>query len=275
VPMGPGEHRSVAFSDEAELEPVLAPFVHDGLAGRDKVLYVTDVTHPAVATGLLRGWGIDPDVYTGRLEVRTLGTSDPDLMVAQLTEAAHRARAEGYRALRFTGEMSWAVREGTDSLTAFETKVQAVFDSGVAMGICQYDRRVFPPVTLSELQRLHGGTDVDLEFDGALLRIRRSVDPPGLELDGEIDANAVGELTRALSSAVRRERGDVHVDMGRISFIDLSGLRALVDTATTLDEGRSLVLDPVPEHVAQLISLIGWDRAPGLRVQGGDARWSR
>ncbi|WP_239116387.1 MEDS domain-containing protein [Planotetraspora phitsanulokensis] len=272
--MGPGEHRSVAFSDEAELEPVLAPFVSEGLAGRDKVLYITDVTHPAVAVGLLRGWGIDPDAHAGRLEVRALGTSDPDVMVAELTEAAHRARAEGYRALRFTGEMSWAVREGTETLTAFETQVQAVFDSGLAMGVCQYDRRVFPPVTLSELQRLHTGTDVDLEFDGALLRIRRSARPPGLDLDGEIDANGVGELARALSSAVRRERGDVHVDMGRISFIDLSGLRVLVDTATALAEGRSLVLNRVPEHVVQLIRLIGWDRAPGLRVRGGGARWS-
>jgi anti-anti-sigma factor len=275
VNMGPGDHRSVAYSDEAELEPVLAPFVAEGLAGRDKVLYVTDVTHPAVATGLLRGWGVDTDAHADRLEVVRLGTSDPDEMVTQIAEAARRAVAEGYRALRFTGEMSWAVREGTASLTDFETKIQALFDSGVAMGVCQYDRRLFPPVTLTELQRMHRAADVRLEFDGALLRIRRTAEPPGIELDGEVDANGLGELTRALSAAVLRERGDVHVDMAKITFMDLSGLRALVDTASALEAGRFLVLGHVPEHVAQLIRLIGWDTAPGLRVREGDSGGSR
>ncbi|GII54121.1 hypothetical protein Pth03_25100 [Planotetraspora thailandica] len=250
---------------------MLAPFVLDGLTGRDKVLYLTDVTHPAVVTGLLRGWGVDTEAHAGRLDVVRLGTSDPDEIVTHVAEAARQAVGEGYRALRFTGEMSWAVREGTQSLTDFETKIQALFDSGVAMGVCQYDRRLFPPAALSELLRMHRAADVTLEFDGALLRIRRVAQPPGIELEGEIDGHGLGELTRALASAVRRERGDVHVDMSRITFIDLSGLRALVDTASALEAGRSLVLSRVPEHVAQLIRLIGWDAVPGLRVYEGDA----
>ncbi|WP_370019034.1 MEDS domain-containing protein [Planotetraspora sp. GP83] len=272
--MRPGDHRSVTYSDEAELEPVLAPFLSEGLAGSDKVLYFTDITHPAIVTGLLRAWGVGPDAYIadGRLDVRQMETSDPDLLVNHLAEAARQARAQGYRALRVTGEMSWAVREGTARLAAYETKVQSLFDTGLAMGICQYDRRLFQPVVLAELQRIHQGRDMDLEFDGALMRIRRTVDPPGIRVEGEVDANTLGELNKALSSAVLREPGDVHVHLGEVSFIDLSGLRALVDTAGAIGDGRSLVLDPVPEHVLQLIKLIGWDGTPGLRLHGGDPR---
>ncbi|MEW9533643.1 MEDS domain-containing protein [Microbispora sp. NPDC049125] len=262
----------MAYSDEADLEPVLAPFIADGLAQGDKVLYLTDVTHPAVVTGLLRAWGVRPDEFAadGRLDVRPLTTNDPDSLIGELARTARLARAEGYRALRVTAEMSWGVREGTERLVAFETKVHSLYDSGMAMGVCQYDRRLFDPVVLAEIQRIHQEADTDLEFAGAFLRIHRTGDPPGLRVEGEVDANSLDPLAEALTAAGRRCRGDVHVDLSGVSFIDLSGMRALVDTAQSLGSGRSLVLAQVPKHVHQLFKLIGWDGAPGLRLRGSD-----
>ncbi|GAB1817597.1 MEDS domain-containing protein [Herbidospora sp. RD11066] len=263
--MQPGDHRSVAYSDEAELEPVLAPFIAEGLAGADKVLYLTDVTHPAVVTGLLRGWGVDTTdaARSGRLEIHRLESFTP----ADVAEQADRARSEGYRALRVTGEMSWAVRAGHERLAAFESGLQRVFDTGTALGVCQFDKRLFGPGELADLLRLHRADDHDLLLQTALLRIRRTFGPDGIRVEGEIDATSSADLARRLADAAQTVSGDLHVDLHGVTFIDLAGLRALVDTAKTLGDQRELVLGPVPEHVGQLMRLIGWHTTPGLRIE--------
>lgn len=262
--MQPGDHRSVAYSDEAELEPVLAPFIGEGLAGADKVLYLTDVTHPAVVTGLLRGWGVDTAgaARSGRLEIRRLEEFTP----ADVAVQADRALSEGYRALRVTGEMSWAVRAGHKRLAEFESGLQKVFDTGTALGVCQFDKRLFAPGVLADLLRLHRPDDHDLMLETGLLRIRRTFEPAGIRVEGEIDATSSAELARRLFEAGQTVSGDLHVDLQGVTFIDLAGLRAVVEAAKHLGDQRELVLGPVPDHVGQLVRLIGWHTSPGLRI---------
>lgn len=113
---------------------------------------------------------------------------------------------------------------------------------------------------------------MNLEFDGAILRIQRTSAPPGLVVEGEVDATTVNELSKALSEAIQDREGDVNVDLGGVTFIDLAGLRVLADAASVLPVGRSLVLAPVAAHVEHLIRLIGWDDTPGLRLAGRGAR---
>ncbi|WP_066361925.1 MEDS domain-containing protein [Herbidospora mongoliensis] len=262
--MQPGDHRSVAYSDEAELEPVLAPFIAEGLAGADKVLYLTDVTHPSVVTGLLRGWGVDTAdaARSGQLEIRRLEAFTP----ADVAVQADQARSEGYRALRVTGEMSWAVRAGHDRLAEFESGLQKVFDTGTALGVCQFDKRLFGAEALADLLRLHRPDDHDLLLETGLLRIRRTFGPDGIRVEGEIDATSSADLAHRLSESAEAVPGDLHVDLHGVTFIDLAGLRALVDTAKNLGDQRELVLGPVPDHVSQLMRLIGWHTSPGLRI---------
>ncbi|MCG5212576.1 STAS domain-containing protein [Streptosporangium sp. KLBMP 9127] len=107
-----------------------------------------------------------------------------------------------------------------------------------------------------------------LEFDGALLRIRVTAEPPGLRVEGEVDLNNLAAFTESLTEAVKRMPGDVHLDLAELSFIDLAGLRVIADTATALCDGRNLVLAPVAPHVHHLIKMIGWDATPGLRLAG-------
>jgi anti-anti-sigma factor len=90
--------------------------------------------------------------------------------------------------------------------------------------------------------------------------------PPGLRLAGEIDTTTRAAFARALALAMQSGPGDVHADLGGVSFIDVDGLRALVATASSLGGGRMLVLNSVPAHVARLLELTGWDAAPGLRI---------
>jgi anti-anti-sigma regulatory factor len=48
--------------------------------------------------------------------------------------------------------------------------------------------------------------------------------------------------------------------------MDLAGLRVLVSTAEQLPAGRDLVLHSVRPYLRRIVQLVGWDRAPGLRI---------
>ncbi|MCW2881205.1 MAG: hypothetical protein JWQ95_5305 [Sphaerisporangium sp.] len=113
---------------------------------------------------------------------------------------------------------------------------------------------------------------MDLEFDGAILRIRRIADPPELRVEGAIDATTVNELSKALATAVQCGDGDVRVNLEGVTFVDLAGLRVLADAASALPEGRALILWRVPGHVRHLIRLVGWDTTPGLRLFDTETR---
>jgi anti-anti-sigma factor len=103
-----------------------------------------------------------------------------------------------------------------------------------------------------------------LVFDGALLRICSIDEPPGLRLEGEIDLNNLAAFGTALAEATRRTPGDVHLDLAELTFIDLAGLRVIMEAAAGMCQGRNLVLSPVAPHVHHLIRMIGWDLTPGL-----------
>ncbi|MEV6867741.1 MEDS domain-containing protein [Streptosporangium subroseum] len=276
----PGEHLCLTFDDDEEREPVLAAFVSDGLARGDQVIYHTDMTHPAVLIGLLRGWGVDPDPFLARGQLRIDGAEetyfsggcfDPDLAVESLAKAAAGALRQGYRALRVTGEMSCALRSGPERLAEYESRIKPILETGTAMAVCQYDRRLFAPEQLPRLRGVHDReVSMGLRFDGGLLRIRPMVDPHGLRVEGEVDAATLPVFTTALHEAVRRMSGDIHVDVGKLAFVDLAGLRAIIDLAAGLEAPRSLRLSPESSHVHQLIKMIGWDTTPGLRLSGDD-----
>lgn len=107
---------------------------------------------------------------------------------------------------------------------------------------------------------------MSVEFENGLLRIIRTVDPYGLRVEGAVDHSTVAVFGASLDRIVKATRQDVHADLGGVRFIDVAGVRALVSVASRLEDGRLLVLDPVPRHVRHLLHLVGWDAVPGLRL---------
>ncbi|NRQ35310.1 STAS domain-containing protein [Nonomuraea sp. NN258] len=89
-------------------------------------------------------------------------------------------------------------------------------------------------------------------------------------MSGEIDVGNLATLVRALRWAVRVSGQDIRLDLAGLTFIDVAGLRFIVAVAAGLPPGRSIVLDAVPPHVRRLMTLVGWDRAPGLAFTGAD-----
>lgn len=166
IDLQPGDHLCCLYETEEEHRTVRTCFLRQGLEQGDKVLYIVD-THTAEAVlSYLRDDGLEigPYLAQGQLNVFSAneaytreGIFDPDDMTALLRTETERALSEGYRALRVTGEMTWALRglPGSERLIEYEAKLNDFFSSSKCLAICQYDRRRFDPALLLDVLATH------------------------------------------------------------------------------------------------------------------------
>src|ERR1700730_9003336 len=94
--------------------------------------------------------------------------------------------------------------------------------------ISQYDRAV--PMAVLRLP---------IEQEDTQLRVSRNPERGWLRISGEIDAWNVGAIREALQATLF-EQGDIHVDVSHLLFCDVTGIRAIVATASHLADGRRL-----------------------------------
>lgn len=122
----------------------------------------------------------------------------------------------------------------------------------------------------------------DVYFDKQLV-ITRTASPTGLMVSGAIDyynAEAVSQaLIRELQdgapgaagiSDAITGNGDLHLDVSRLEFTDVTGIRALVAIAENGAEGRRLVLRGLPPRIRTVITVIGWADLPNLVIEEGE-----
>jgi anti-anti-sigma regulatory factor len=105
------------------------------------------------------------------------------------------------------------------------------------------------------------------EHGDRLLRVKPSLKPPGLRLEGEVDASNIVALAAALAIAVAA-MSEVRLDLAGLESINLAGVCLLARTAKALTPDGALVLDPLPSHLRRLMRLAGLDQTPGLRLGG-------
>ncbi len=98
-----------------------------------------------------------------------------------------------------------------------------------------------------------------------VVRTRR---PDGLRIEGVVDAQGHRHLRTALE-VVGQVDGDIQLDLSRLEFLDLGGLRLLMAFARSRAAGSQVELVGLAPHLREAISLVGWDETPGLRL-GGD-----
>ena len=120
------------------------------------------------------------------------------------------------------------------------------------------------------MAREHGeGRDHD---DVPPLRIARRAEGSNVHVDltGEVDATSSGVLSDELLDAARSGSGPIIVNLGHVSFLDSSGLQALVVARETAGPRLQLgTLNPVVRRVLEMTSLLGHLRQPDEPTRTG------
>ncbi|SFP42548.1 Anti-anti-sigma regulatory factor (antagonist of anti-sigma factor) [Actinomadura madurae] len=259
-----GDHLCLAYVNDEERRAVLTTFLDDGLRAGHDLVYLVDGELADAAAARLRDRLRDrfgAALSDGRLTV--LPTAGTDLG-AVLDEALARGRT----GVRVTAQACPSLRgwPGTERFTAFEDAVhRAVGRAGRAMALCQFDRRWFAGDHLREIEARHGGrVRADAVYDDGVLTIVPLFAPPGLRLSGAIDESTLPALVEALRD-VGGGAAHVCLDLSRLEFCDLDGLRALIranEMSSVLD--RQVILRSMPGCMELMMRAAGWDTAPGI-----------
>lgn len=162
----PGSHLCCLFETEDEHRVQVTCYVQQGLEKGERVLYIVDAHTAETIRGYLYAEKLAVDDYIARQQLAILtvqdaymrsGAFDPDKMIGLLNAETERTVAEGYPALRVTGEMSWALRglPGADRLIEYESKLNLFIPTSKCIALCQYDRRKFSAEILLDVVSTH------------------------------------------------------------------------------------------------------------------------
>jgi PAS domain S-box-containing protein len=162
----PGAHLCCLYGTEEEHRAVLAPYLRRGLEQGEKTLYIVEAHTAETILGYLSNEGllVEQFLKSGQFAILTRteaymrqGFFDPEAMITLLKAETKKALAQGYTALRVTGEMTWALRglPGSERLIEYEIKLNEFFPGSRCLAICQYDRRRFEPEVLLDVLRTH------------------------------------------------------------------------------------------------------------------------
>jgi len=162
----PGDHLCCLYETDEQHKALLTHFLRQGLERGEKVRYIVDYRTEKTILGYLSedGFEVRPHLQRGQLGVLRFdetymrrGIFDPAEMINLLRSETIKALAEGYNALRVSGEMSWILRglPGSERLIEYEAKLNHFFDNNRCLAICQYDVRLFPPELLLDVLTTH------------------------------------------------------------------------------------------------------------------------
>lgn len=163
----PHDHLCLIYQTPEEWHAAVIPFLAIGLKRGEKCLYVVDARTADQLRGFLHQAGVDvaASEASGQLVIwhegeayTREGSFDPDRMIGLLRAETEKAIAEGYSALRTTGEMSWALRghSGSEKVLEYEAKLnQEFFSRHPCLAMCQYERRKFDPDTIKGVILTH------------------------------------------------------------------------------------------------------------------------
>jgi len=203
------DHLCLIYESQDEQFAAVVPFMRHGLAAGQACMYIADDNTADAVGAALRSDGIDTDAESARGALRILtkresylrdGRFDPDVMIAFLAEATAEARADGFSALRVTGEMTWALggEPGTERLFEYEAKLNYFFPDHDALAICQYNRSRFGPDVILNVIRTH-----PVVISGGLVCDNFHYVPPDDFLQRDQPSREVDKLLNSIVDAER------------------------------------------------------------------------
>ncbi|RPI18589.1 MAG: hypothetical protein EHM65_02080, partial [Acidobacteriales bacterium] len=164
--LGPHDHLCSVYDTREEQFAVTMPFIAIGLERHEKCIYIAESDGLDSTRKAMRASGIDvvQAEKSGALTLTTKeqtylgrGSFDPDWMFAFWREAAEKAQAGGFSALRATNETDWVLRggPGMERWTEYESRLTETMAETNCLALCQYNWRRFPPGLILDLIRTH------------------------------------------------------------------------------------------------------------------------
>ncbi len=161
-----GDHLCCLYETDEERRMVLALVMRQGLERGEKASLIGDIQGSQALLDQMQDDGLEVSPYlsSGQLGVMSFdetymreGVFDSDKMIALLETETDRALTQGYSGLRVTGDMSWALKTppGSEQIINYEAKLNEFFPGSKCIGICQYDKRLFPPAMLMDVLATH------------------------------------------------------------------------------------------------------------------------
>gem|GEM_PF-1195648 len=202
------DHSCLIYDSTEEQFAAVVPFMRHGLEAGQRCVYIADDNTVGAVSAAMNddGIAVDAEIARGALQIITKqesylrnGNFDPRGMIGLLTEATAAAKADGYDALRVTGEMTWVLggEPGTERVFEYEAEVNRFFPDHDVLAICQYARRRFEPEAVLNVIRTHQS----VICEGVLCENPYYVPPDEFLRPGQ----AAREVDRLLGSLVEAE----------------------------------------------------------------------
>jgi anti-anti-sigma regulatory factor len=244
----PGDHVGQTYASEPERWQGLIPYVAEGVALGEKVVYVApgadaerfrhelrradgDAGHDLDVEGLLAGGQLAVEPAEGHY---TAGRGfDPDSAIANWRDLVDQALGEGWPGLRVAGEVAWLFAQAgaRERWAAYELRFDLLTAGMPLTGMCCYDLReprlstaelahAVHPLWLGELPSSWDTSDGE-----ARVRLHGTVDG-GLSISGELDHASADEVGAILAGALD-DLGEPLLDVSSLRFVDVAAMRAI------------------------------------------------
>jgi len=247
------------FRQELHRQARVVSWVREGLRRGEKILYSTlpdDTLVPALRTGAR-------DAAVALRQGQLAFIPDTDFFPGgRQAELVQQALDEGYTAVRLSARADAALsRASLEDYLATDLMMDQLCASLPVAALCQIDATAVSTRILMSVIGGHAG-----EVENADMRLHRR-EGQGV-LSGEVDFSSAEVLTEALRCLCRVEPADPTViDLGQLTFLDVSGCRALVAGTDELRrDGGNVTLRHASREVRRVMGLLGMDRLPGIEL---------
>lgn len=223
----PGNHLCFLYKTEAEHRAVLTSFLRQGLEQGEKVIYLFDHRVPETIHIYLKDGGLDLDPYLRRGQLLFLsapetflsqGKFEPEALISLWQREIKKSAAEGFKGLRVSEEMTWALQplSGVDRLIEYESQMNDFCRVENFLCLCQYDRRRFKPTLLKDVWVTHESAIIGTEVleNIYFLPFKGLTDPELAAAKFDAWLNTLAERKRALDYR-EQELQQVNEDLRR------------------------------------------------------------
>jgi DNA-binding CsgD family transcriptional regulator len=163
--VGPGTHICALYSDLAERDQLLYPFLQEGIREGDTCLCLIDDGEPTAIRDQVakklnghRSSGFKQlDVDRASEVYLQAGRFSVDHMVSFLSGRLSRAAESDFPRLRAAGEMSWVLPQpgAAEDFFVYESAVNKIIEDKPAVFMCLYDLQRFGVSTLVDVMKTH------------------------------------------------------------------------------------------------------------------------